>query len=324
MPAFGMQDCMPNSMTDNINLGIDESAAYRSPKVRMTLDDRRRHILISGRSGTGKSTLLANLFAQDANAGRGALLIDPHGDLAETALDLVPPRRINKTLYINPADSDFPIGFNVFDNVPISHRAAHASDLVHAFKSVWGTSWGPRMEHILYNCIAALLEMPGATLLGVQHMLLDNPYRRRVLKTVTDPIVRQFWEEEFPLYEKKFGAEATAPVLNKIGQLFASPILRNILGNPKAAFNPRYLMDNNYLVICNLSKGKLGPQHANLLGSLLIASFGSAALTRSDINCNLWRRHWRSWRGFGGAISLTELTFDDLCKPAFGELFISL
>lgn len=269
-------------MEPPIKLGINEASYSGQSKVYITLDDRRRHILTSGRSGTGKTTFLANLVAQDANAGRGFLLIDPNGDLAENALDLIPPRRIRKTIYLNPSDSEWPIGFNVLDNIPADHRAAHASELVSAFRSLWGASWGPRLEHILYNCIAALLEMPGSTLMGIQRMLLSARYRRRVVAHVTDPIIHQFWTDEFPLYEKKFGAEATAPVLNKIGQLFSSPDLRNILGNPNTAFNPRYLMDNNYIVIANLSVGKLGTQHANLLGSLLIAAFGAAAMTRAD------------------------------------------
>jgi hypothetical protein len=236
--------------------------------VRLFIPDRRRHMLISGRSGTGKSTLLSNIFAQDANSGVGALLIDPHGELAEQALDLIPPARIRKTIYLNPSDLEWPIAFNVLADVPPDQRAARAADLVAAFKAVWAASWGPRLEYILYNCLAALLEMPGATLLCIPRMLLNQKYRERVAGYVRDPVIAQFWREEFPIYDKKFGAEAISPILNKIGQLLSSPAVRNILGQPKSSFHPRHLIDNNYLVVVNLSKGRLGDQHANLIGAL--------------------------------------------------------
>jgi hypothetical protein len=223
------------------------------------------------------------MFAQDANNGRGVLLIDPHGELAEDALNLVPPRRIRKTIYLNPADTQWPIGFNVLDDVPAEARAARAADIVSAFRSIWASSWGPRLEHILYNTIAALLEVPGATLICIPRLLLNGAYRKRALRHITDPVIANFWRDEFPIYEKKFGAEAVSPILNKIGQLLASPIVRNMIGQPKTALNIRHLIDNNYIIIANFSKGILGDQHASLLGALLIASFGAAALSRADM-----------------------------------------
>lgn len=272
-------------MDEHIKIGRRLSL-YGSGPVRISIDDRRRHMLVSGRSGTGKSTLLANLFAQDANSGRGALLIDPHGELAEEALDLIPPRRIRKTIYLNPSDANHPIGFNVLDGVRPEERAARADAIVGAFKSVWSSSWGARLEYILYNTVAALLEIDGATLLWIPKMLTNANFREAILPHLHDPRVAEFWREEFPMFDKKFGAEATVPVLNKIGQVLASPVVRNIIGQSQSRINPRYLMDNNYLIIANLSKGLLGEQHANLLGSLLIATFGSAALSRANIRAH--------------------------------------
>ena len=269
-------------MHPTIHLG-QRAIGYGPRKVQWPLNDKRRHLLVSGASGTGKSTLLANLFVQEANAGRGVLLIDPHGELAETCLDLVPSRRIRKTIYFNPADHEWPISFNVLDNIPPSQRAARTADIVAAFRSIWGSSWGPRLEHILYNSIAALMEINGTTLLALPKLLLNKSYRESITRRLQDPTVVQFWRDEFPLYEKKFGVEATAPVLNKIGQLLASPVMRKILGQPKSRIQPRHLIDNNYIVIANLSKGMLGEQHANLLGSLLITAFGAAAMSRADI-----------------------------------------
>ena len=256
---------------------------YGGHKVKIGLTDRRQHCYITGKSGTGKSHFLATLFAQEANQGRGCLVLDPHGDLAEQCLDLVPPTRIRKTLYFNPADADHPISFNPLAGVKPEHHAIRAIEIVGAFKSIWSDSWGPRLEHVLFHTLLALLEAGNATLLSIPQMLLNKSYRAAVVKTIKDPTCAGFWHDEFPALDKKFGMEAVSPVLNKIGQLLSSPVLRAILGQPVSAFDPRHLIDNNYLVIINLSKGLIGAQHANLLGSLLIASFGTAAMSRADI-----------------------------------------
>lgn len=269
-------------MEPHITLG-DTDAYYRSGRVRLALSDERKHVLISGRSGAGKSTLLANWVAQKFNCGQAVALFDPHGDLALQVIDLVPAWRIRKTIYLNPADTEHPVAFNPLYNVAQADRPTRAAEIVAAFHSIWHASWGPRMEHILYNTVAALLENQGTTLLGIQRMLLDDTYRSQIVRNVKDPLVAQFWNREFPRLEEKFGAEATSPVLNKIGQLFSSPVIRNILGQVKSSFDPRHLIDNNYIFVANLSKGRLGEQHAALLGALLISSFGSAAMSRADM-----------------------------------------
>lgn len=258
---------------------------YGDPQrpVRIPINDRRRHILITGTTGTGKSTLLANLFAQEANTGRGALLIDPHGRLAEQALDLVPPRRIRKTIYINPGDTEHPVGFNPLYNVPEQQRATRTANIVGAIEAIWGDiSWGPKLQHVLSNAVRALLDIGDATLLGIARMIEDETYRDRVRRHITDPQVRKFWDITFYTYLED-GPQTFMSVLNKIEQITASPIMRNILGQPKSRFDPRHLMDNNYLVIINLSKGLLGDEHANLLGSLIISCFASAAMSRADL-----------------------------------------
>lgn len=270
-------------MNPYLQLGTRNSEYRRDLPVSFSVADRRRHMAVIGRTGVGKSTLLANLFAQDANDGRGVALIDPHGDLAHLALDLIPPRRIRKTVYFNPADMAHPIGFNPLENVPPDQRAARAADIVAAFRAIWGASWGPRLEYILYETIAALLEMPSATLLGVPRMLVNERYRERVVARISDVMVRAYWEEEHASYTKSFAGEAISPILNKIGQVLAAPAVRNILGQPNSTIHPRHLMDRNYIVVANLAKGLLGAQHANLLGALFIASFGSAAMSRADL-----------------------------------------
>lgn len=258
-------------------------AALHGYPIKLTKADLNQHVHICGRSGTGKSTLLLNLFAQQANAGDAVILIDPHGDLAEAALDLIPPRRVRQTLYINPSDLDFPVGFNVLSDIPVNDRAARAEDILSAFKSVWKDSWGNRMHQILHACLSTLIAVPGHTLLSIPPLLLNASFRRAVVGKLTDPILVQFWRDEFPLTEKKFGMEAFSPVLNKLFQLLVSPASRAILGQSQTAFDARHLIDHNAIIICNLAKGRLGEHNAALLGSLLVSTFGAAALSRADI-----------------------------------------
>ncbi len=162
---------------------------------------------IIGQTGTGKSTLLLNMIAQDIIAGTGVAIIDPHGDLAESALDQVPLQRINDVVYFNPSDRDHPIAFNVLDTKKGYPEHLTASGLVEVFKKIWSESWGPRLEYILRNAILALLQAPESSLLGIPRVLIDSTYRAEVLRHVTDPVIRQFWEIEFKLYPKVFRAE---------------------------------------------------------------------------------------------------------------------
>jgi hypothetical protein len=253
--------------------------------------DRRQHTYIIGKTGTGKSTLLRNMILQDIEAGEGVGLIDPHGDLALEVLDCIPPGRSRDVIYFNPADREHPIGLNLLRTVPHDRRHLVASGLVSAFKNVWRDSWGPRLEYILYSCIAALAAAENTTLLGAQRMLSDKHYRDWVVKQVDDPMVRSFWEDEFAGYDKRLLSEAIAPLQNKIGQLVMSPIIRNIIGQVRSRIDLRFVMDQQRIFIANLSKGQLGDDKSNLLGSLLVTAFQLAAMGRSDVPMSE-RRDW--------------------------------
>jgi TraM recognition site of TraD and TraG/Type IV secretion-system coupling protein DNA-binding domain len=245
--------------------------------------DRRQHVYCIGKSGTGKTTLLRNLILKDIELGRGVGVIDPHGDLAEVILDQIPPWRTDDVVYFNPADLEYPIGLNLLQNVPQEKRHRIASGVVGAMKAIWKNSWGTRMEYILYAAVAALLDCQNTSILGVQRMLVDRRYRYWVVKQIKDPIVRSFWTGEFENYSNQFKQEAIAPIQNKVGQLLMSPPVRNVLGQVKQKIDPRFMMDNRRILIANLSKGLLGEDKANLLGSLLVTSFELAALGRVDI-----------------------------------------
>lgn len=245
--------------------------------------DRRQHVYVIGKTGTGKSTLLRNMILQDIERGEGVGLIDPHGDLALDLLDHISPSRSRDVIYFNPADREYPIGLNLLRSVPDERRHLVASGLVSAFKNVWSDSWGPRLEYILYGCIAALASVENATLLGAQRMLTDEPYRRWVVGQVSDPMVRSFWEDEFAGYDKRLLSEAVAPLQNKIGQLVMSPLIRNIVGQVRNRIDLRFVMDRKRIFIANLSKGQLGEDKSNLLGSMLVTAFQLAAMGRSNV-----------------------------------------
>jgi len=248
----------------------------------MSQTDRRRHLHIIGQTGTGKSTTLLHLISQDLAMGRGVALLDPHGDLAERALTFVPPRRAHQLVYLNPADLERPIGFNVLDRVQIDRRPVVADNVVSAFRHVWPDSWGPRLEHFLLNAVRALLDTPGTTLLGIPRLLTDEPYRSHITRQVRDPVVRSFWLTEYANYDRKFLAEANSPILNKLGRVLSSPAIRNIVAQPKSTIDLRKMIDEGRILIVNLSKGALGEGTAHLLGALLTTGLAHATLSRAD------------------------------------------
>lgn len=245
--------------------------------------NRRAHICIVGKTGTGKSTLIQTMISHDAEQGYGFALIDPHGDLAETVLDAIPQSRINDVVYCNPADLEFPIAFNPLERVEPDRRFLVASELISVFKKVWSEFWGPRLEHILRNSLMTLLEYPGSTLLDLPRLLTDDKFREVVLRSVTNPQVRDFWFAEFAKYSAWLKTEAVAPILNKVGQFLTSLPLRNIVGQRNAkSLDIRKVMDDGGILVANLSKGKIGEDNCRLLGALLVTKIQLAALGRAD------------------------------------------
>jgi hypothetical protein len=266
----------------HIVLGVREEWGRETPFV-LSPRDRRHHLYAIGKSGTGKTTLLRNLILQDIAAGHGVGVIDPHGDLANDILDHIPSHRIEDVAYFNPADMEFPVGFNLLGCTPLEERHLVASGIVSAFKAIWPDFWGPRLEYILYAAIAALLDCDNVSLLGVQRMLSDARYRAWVVKQIKDPMVRSFWVNEFENYDKKFLHEAIAPIQNKVGQLLMSPHVRNILGQVRSRIDARFMMDNGRIFIADVSKGKLGADKSNLMGAFLVTQFQLAAMSRADV-----------------------------------------
>lgn len=245
--------------------------------------DRLSHMYVLGKTGTGKTTLLKNMIISDIQSGNGLAVIDPHGDLSESLLDFIPRERIQDTIYLNPADQDFPFGFNPLENVDPLNRHLIASNLITVLKKIWSEFWGPRMEYILRNAILTLLEYPGSTLIDLQQLLSDKDFRNRVLEKVETIQLKDFWQKEFDKYSAWLKSDAVSPIQNKVGQFLTAPILRNIFAQKKSVINFRKVMDEGKILIVNLAKGKIGEDMCALVGSLFTTSFELAALSRSDI-----------------------------------------
>ncbi|MBU2545030.1 type IV secretion system DNA-binding domain-containing protein [Patescibacteria group bacterium] len=270
-------------MMSEINFFAQTNFRNTEKKFGIKIDDRRRHVYVIGKTGMGKTAMLQNMAIQDIQNGNGVGFVDPHGEAAEELLKYVPSSRINDVVYINPGDLDFPIAFNVMENVGLAYRHLVAGGLMGAFKKIWPDVWSGRMEYILNNTILALLEYPGSTLLGINRMLSDPDFRKKVVEKVTDPIVKSFWVNEFARYAQKYETEATAAIQNKVGQFISAPLIRNIIGQVKSTINMREIMDGKKILIMNLSKGRIGEDNSRLLGALLITKLQLAAMSRVDI-----------------------------------------
>jgi CxxC-x17-CxxC domain-containing protein len=252
-------------------------------KFGIYTDDRRRHVYVIGKTGVGKTTLLETMITQDIMDGHGLGVVDPHGDMAERLLDVIPPSRINDVVYFDPSDVNYPIGFNPLEAVDPQYKYLVASGLVSSLKKIWADSWGPRLEYILRNTILALLDYPSSTMLGIMRLLSDKEYRKKVVSKISDPVIKSFWTNEFANYNERFRSEAISPIQNKVGQFLSSAVIRNIVAQPKSTIDIRDIMDNGKIWIMNVSKGKIGEDNSALLGAMLITKIQLTAMDRAKI-----------------------------------------
>ncbi|MEA3427320.1 MAG: type IV secretion system DNA-binding domain-containing protein [Bacteroidota bacterium] len=257
---------------------------YQNKHLRFGIkeSDRGGHIYCIGKTGVGKSTLLLNMAISDIKNGKGVGIIDPHGDISETVLEYIPKERINDVVYFNTTDAENPISFNPLSNVPEEQRYIVASHIVSTLKKVWAESWGPRLEHILRNAVLTLLCYPDANLLDIQPLLTNADFRSLVLQYVRDNALLNFWHKEFNAMTPSFKAEAISPIINKIGLFQTHPLIKNIVNQKKSSFSIVDVMDAKKIFIANLSKGALGEDGTQLLGSLLVTQFQTAALSRAN------------------------------------------
>jgi len=276
------------------------------------LDDRRRHMYIVGKSGVGKSVLIENMAFDDINEGRGVIIVDPHGELADKVLACIPDDRVEDVVVFDPADREYPIAFNLLESVHDDFKGIVASGFVGIFKKIFGDSWGPRLEHILRNTVLALLDFPESTMLDIPRMLTGKRFREKVVAQVKDPVIRDFWLNEFEQYDSKFRTEAVSPILNKVGQFLASTTIRNIVGQSKSRINIREIMDQRKIMVVNLSRGKIGEDNSALLGAMMITKIQLAAMSRADVtvdqrpDCYLYVDEFQNFATESFAVILAE------------------
>jgi hypothetical protein len=248
-------------------------------------DDRRGHLLIIGKTGVGKSTLLANMILSDIYAGNGLAVIDPHGALVEeTILPYIPDRRVEDVIYMNPANEKGVVPFNLLEQVDPRYHALVVSGIISIFKKIWFDAWGPRLEHVLRHCLLTLMRVTGSTLLDVSPLLIDEMYRNQILVAIDDESLQRFWRKEFLAYSPQYRAEAVGPILNKIGVLSGNAMLKRVIGQPQNTFEMRRVMDEGNILLVNLSKGRLGEDASSLLGAFVITKIWLTALGRQNVS----------------------------------------
>ena len=278
---------VPDSATEeqksNINFFAKAEFKNKETIFGIKTEDRRKHVYIIGKTGVGKSTLIANMAIDDIRKGRGVGIIDPHGDLSETILDFIPKRRMNDVVYLEPFDTERPFSLNVLEIKNKQQKDLVASGIVSIFYKLYKDSWGPRLEYILRNVILTLLEAPGATLVDILSLLSNVEYRKKVVRGLTDPVLKDFWEKEYAKMPDRLKAEAISPIQNKVGQFVTSKMIRNIIGRTKSSIDLEQIMNEGKILILNLSQGKLGEDNTALLGAMLITQIQLAAMNRSFI-----------------------------------------
>jgi len=242
--------------------------------------DRERHIYIIGKTGTGKSTLIANMAIEDIRKGEGVAVIDPHGDLVQILLNYIPRQRINDVCYFNPADPDYTYPLNPLEVTNPSQRELVASGIVSIFHKLYAHSWGPRLEHILRNTLLTLTAVPETSLADVIRILTEKKFREKIVQQLTDQTLVRFWQKEFNAMAEKQRQEAIAPILNKVGQFVSSPLIRKIISWPKSKVRIEEIMNQGKILLCDLSQGKIGEDNSALLGAMVITQIQLAAMNR--------------------------------------------
>jgi hypothetical protein len=275
---------LPTSISDP-DICTFGTVNYRdlSTKFGIKRFDRRRHLYVVGKSGSGKSCLMQLLVRNDMDRGLGCAVIDPHGDLIDDIMKLVPKHRVQDVVVFDPSDVNFPASFNPMDPVRPELRVRVALSFLDSFKRVFGGDWCQKMDHVLRYAMLGLLAVPGSNILSLRRMLSDEQFRGEVVRRASDESVKRFWLRDFMARRQEFEEGPMSRLLNRLDELLASENIRNILGQSQNAFNFRSFMDSRKIVLIKISKGVLGSENATLLGTLIIWKIYEAAMSRADM-----------------------------------------
>jgi len=252
-------------------------------KFGLKRSDRRRHLYVVGKSGTGKSKMLELLIEADIKAGHGVGVLDPHGDLVDSVLRYIPKNRMDDVVYFNPADFDYPVAFNPLEQVPPELRVRVTIGFIDIFKKLFGNNWTNRLEHVLRYTTLALLDSPNTTVLSILKMLSDKNYRQKIVSRIQDSVIKNFWVNEFASWSEKFDNEAIMPILNKVGQFVSTSLIRNIVGQTQNKINIEKIMNEGKILLMRISKGNLGEENAQLIGAMVVTKIQQAAMARTTI-----------------------------------------
>ena len=245
--------------------------------------DRRRHLYIIGKSGVGKSKIQELMVRQDIAYGYGVCIIDPHGEFIDDILDFIPENRIEDVCIIDPGDMDFPVAFNPLSNIDPSFKHQLTQGLIEVLEKQFGSNWTPRLEHVFRFTTLALLDYPYATMRGMISMLTDRNYRQKVVEYIQDDMVKRFWAIEFADWSEKFDTDAIIPLVNKLGQFLSDPMLRYIFGQKENKVDLEKLMNDQKIILINLSKGKIGEENASFFGAMFITKIKQAGMARAKM-----------------------------------------
>ena len=275
---------LPNDRKDP-NISFFGLTNFHGKKIPFGIkrDDRRRHLYALGKSGSGKSKMLELLIQNDIREGKGVGVLDPHGDLVDNVLRMIPEDRIKDVIVFDPSDTTHPISFNPLADVPPELKIRVTIGFIEIFKKLFGANWTPRLEHVLRYTTLALLDTPGTTILSILKMLTDKNYRQMIVRNIQDNVVKNFWVNEFAGWSEKFDNEAITPLLNKVGQFVSTNMIRNIVGQPENKIDFREIMDNNKILLMKVSKGILGEENAALMGAIAITKIYQSAMSRADL-----------------------------------------
>ncbi|OGH24193.1 MAG: hypothetical protein A3B47_00695 [Candidatus Levybacteria bacterium RIFCSPLOWO2_01_FULL_39_24] len=278
--------------TSGLYLGKSTYRGLAKP-VYMDIDDRRRHMYIIGKTGTGKSEFLKDMIMQDIRSGQGLAVIDPHGDLIDDILPMIPPKRAEDVILFDPADTSRPMGLNMLEAQTEEQKHYVVSSIIGLMYKLFDPNKtgiiGPRFEHAIRNAMLTVMYEQGATFVEVVRVLTDANYVQELLPIVTDPIIRRYWTDQIAQTSDFHKSEVLDYIVSKFGRFVTNKMIRNIIGQSDSSFNFRKVMDEGKILLINLAKGKIGEENSQFLGLVLVPKILVAAMSRQDMAKDLRR-----------------------------------